>query len=320
MEHLDACLARLPDRHRAAVQWFVDHAGEDHSWPQPIPNSEGETLLASKAKGIYKPGWSRYALSVRQSLAGPYPDRDPVLRDDGTWTFSYFQENTDPSARDREYTNRGLIECWKDKVPVGVFRQVSSRPGGRYRILGVALVASWNEGYFSLEGFAPGGASRGRGPQAELDTLISSQQQSATAAGIFDPASLLDARERAVAQIVRRRGQPQFRQALLLAYGGRCAISECDAPAALEAAHIHPYRGPDTNHVANGLLLRADLHTLFDLGLIAVDSKTMNVLLASSIAETSYGALADARMRLPEQPAWHPSRDALDAHRAWAGV
>src|SRR5271155_3471993 len=42
----------------------------------------------------------------------------------------------------------------------------------------------------------------------------------------------------------------------------------------LEAAHISPYRGLQSNHPQNGLLLRADLHSLFDLGMLAVDPLT----------------------------------------------
>jgi putative restriction endonuclease len=147
-------LLRLPERHRAALSWFMDHAGGEESWPAPIKTAEGETLLAARPKGIYKPVWSEYALSVRQSLAGPYPDREPVLRSDGTWLFSYFQENRSPTDRDDEYTNRGMIACWRDGVPVGVMRQVRENPSSRYQVLGVALVAGWDGGYFFLEGFA----------------------------------------------------------------------------------------------------------------------------------------------------------------------
>ena len=55
----------LPARHRSALSWFEEHAGTVQRWPAPLSD---ETLLASKAKGIYKPRWSEYALSVRQSL------------------------------------------------------------------------------------------------------------------------------------------------------------------------------------------------------------------------------------------------------------
>ena len=85
-----------------ALRWFAMHAGQETSWPGSL--SDG-TLLASKAKGIYKPGWTKYALSVRESLGGPYSDRDPKLRPNGTWFYDYYQENTDPDQRDSEYTN-----------------------------------------------------------------------------------------------------------------------------------------------------------------------------------------------------------------------
>lgn len=89
---------------------------------------------------------------------------------------------------------------------------------------------------------------------------------------------------------------------------------------ALEAGHISPYRGPDTNQVTNGILLRADLHTLFDLGMITIDATAMRILVGPTLASTAYGALANAPLRLPRDPSLRPSRAALDAHRAWAGL
>jgi len=49
-------------------------------------------------------------------------------------------------------------------------------------------------------------------------------------------------------------------------------ISGCNVQEALEAAHIRPYSECGTNKIANGLLLRADLHTLFDLHLMSLDA------------------------------------------------
>jgi len=74
------------------------------------------------------------------------------------------------------------------------------------------------------------------------------QEQANAAAGAFSPEGILDGRERALSSIVRRPGQPEFRRKLMELYEGRCAISEFNAPEALEAAHIVPYRGPETNH------------------------------------------------------------------------
>lgn len=66
-----------------------------------------------------------------------------------------------------------------------------------------------------------------------------------------------------------RQEQPAFRRAVFAAYEGRCAISGCDVPEALEAAHL---RGRDwragQNEVKDGILLRRDLHTLYDRGLL----------------------------------------------------
>ena len=55
-------------------------------------------------------------------------------------------------------------------------------------------------------------------------------------------------------------------------YEGKCAVTGCDVPDVLQAAHIFPYMGPETNHPSNGLL-RADIHTLFDLGLIELSQR-----------------------------------------------
>lgn len=315
MEQLSDLLSRLPDRHRLALEWFVSNAEKETPWPRPLKDG---TKLASKAKGIYKPQWSQYSLSIRQSLNSRYPDREPTIRPDGTWSYFYFQENINPDERDSEYTNRGLFSCWRDAVPVGVMRQVSNEPRATYKILGLALVAGWAGGYFILEGFASDGRSRGRGNASDLSQFLAAAEANERPA--FGLQTIADARERILAAIVRRRGQPQFRQMLLAAYVGRCAITGCDATEALEAAHIIPYFGPDSDHPANGLLLRADIHTLFDIGLIAIDTATMSVLLSPGLAGTAYHTLAGAKLRLPKEESLTPSKEALDQHRVWSGL
>ena len=107
---------------------------------------------------------------------------------------------------------------------------------------------------------------------------------------------------------------------LIAAYGGRCAVTGCDAVEALEAAHIVPYRGPETNHVTNGILLRSDLHTLFDLGMVAIDTTTMTLVLDSRIANSSYMELSGTLIRVPNIVAEHPSDALLDYHRLWSGL
>jgi hypothetical protein len=127
----------------------------------------------------------------------------------------------------------------------------------------------------------------------------------------FDPDSIKDVRRRALRAIRVRRGQPAFRAALLQAYAGRCAITGCAVPDVLEAAHIVPYQDSLTNHPTNGLLLRADLHTLFDCGLIAVHPDTRRVVTSPSLQGSSYAKLASRVLRPPNDDAASPSRKAL---------
>ena len=110
-----------------------------------------------------------------------------------------------------------------------------------------------------------------------------------------------------------RRGQAGFRAALLEAYGGRCAVTGFDAVPALEGAHLRPYRGPESNHVTNGLLLRADIHTLFDLGLLAFDpSATRTVAISKLLAGTQYAELASSQLADPGQSWQRPNQEAME--------
>ncbi|WP_220472178.1 HNH endonuclease [Tomitella gaofuii] len=124
-----------------------------------------------------------------------------------------------------------------------------------------------------------------------------------------------DSREFEGRVIATRRGQPQFRKALLDAYVGRCAVTGCSAVSALEAAHILPYRGEQTNDVRNGLLLRADIHTLFDLFLITV-AEDLTIRFAPQLAGRGYDEYDGRALRLPVEGNHRPSADALAHHRA----
>ena len=134
----------------------------------------------------------------------------------------------------------------------------------------------------------------------------------------FQPAEPPDAEDdRWTLRAIRtRRGQPQFRAQLLTSYGYRCAFSTCDVPAVLEAAHIEPYGLGGTYETSNGLLLRADLHTLFDLCLLTVDAASGSLLLHPGLAGSSVAReLAGRRMRRPSS-GQAPSPVALRRHRS----
>jgi putative restriction endonuclease len=97
-------------------------------------------------------------------------------------------------------------------------------------------------------------------------------------------------------------------------------ITGCDAIEALEAAHISPYRGEEANHPQNGLLLRADLHSLFDLGLIAIEPSAMGLVLATQLEESSYAALAGIQIAIPSDPTLAASTEALKQHKSWTEI
>jgi putative restriction endonuclease len=67
-----------------------------------------------------------------------------------------------------------------------------------------------------------------------------------------------------------RVGQGVFRLAVTDAYGRACAVTNEHSLPALEAAHIRPYGEGGEHDIRNGLLLRSDLHRLFDRGYVTV--------------------------------------------------
>lgn len=73
-----------------------------------------------------------------------------------------------------------------------------------------------------------------------------------------------------------RTRQTEFRRRMVEKFGGRCPISGCDEPAALEAAHLGSKGGWRTNHT-EGILLRRDLHALLDAGKLEIIDGVVSV-------------------------------------------
>lgn len=134
----------------------------------------------------------------------------------------------------------------------------------------------------------------------------------------FDPEDVEDGRKKVLTAVVRRQGQAAFRRSLMRVYEGRCAVTGSTVEPLLEAAHIRAYLGPETNHVTNGLLLRADIHTLFDLGLIWID-EDMRIVAADRLTGTDYASLSGRKLMLPQVVACQPSGLAIGWHREIVG-
>lgn len=142
------------------------------------------------------------------------------------------------------------------------------------------------------------------------------QRQLVEAEGYFDAENIEEARQRITASIVQRQGQAEFRRKLLEAYNYQCPVTGCNAESALEAAHIIPYKGVETNYTSNGLPLRADVHTLFDLHLLSIHPKTRKVVISPELLTTSYIKYKDRPVSLPEQIAAQSDLVALAKHHA----
>lgn len=118
---------------------------------------------------------------------------------------------------------------------------------------------------------------------------------------------------RRLREVTQRQGQPEFRASLLRAYG-RCAVTGTVVPEVLQAAHIERYDGPQTNSVDNGLLLRADIHDLFDRGLLWVTAR-LKVGVHEELRDGEYGRLHGRRLHVPQAAAQQPSARRLQQHR-----
>jgi putative restriction endonuclease len=122
--------------------------------------------------------------------------------------------------------------------------------------------------------------------------------------------TMLDTRRAVMRTILARRGQRKFRDALIRRYGARCVVTGCPVMHLLEAAHISPFRDDNDNHPENGLLLRADIHTLFDLHWLAIEPGSLRVHIAPILrALAPYAELNGAQLLLPDEA--RPADEAL---------
>jgi len=120
-----------------------------------------------------------------------------------------------------------------------------------------------------------------------------------------------------------RLGQGGFRVAVIDTYDRTCAISTEHSLPVLEAAHIRPYHEGGEHDVRNGLLLRADIHKLFDKGFVTVTPEYRFLVSDRLRADYANGRVyyeLQARIReagrihLPADPALRPDPDLLAWH------
>jgi hypothetical protein len=114
-----------------------------------------------------------------------------------------------------------------------------------------------------------------------------------------------------------RVGQQRFREAMLTRFGESCAFTGPQPPGALEAAHLYLYSKTPKHDIRGGLLLRSDLHALFDRWLITIDPDTWSIQIAPELKRyPSIAALDGQPVLLPE--ALRPQRKYIEDHATTA--
>lgn len=116
-----------------------------------------------------------------------------------------------------------------------------------------------------------------------------------------------------------RLGQGAFRLAVTDAYNRECAITGGRVLPALDAAHIQSYSSGGEHEVSNGLLLRRDIHCVFDAGYLTFD-EDLRVVVSDRVRTefnngNEYRRLHGSTLRTPKNPAARPSLERLRWHQ-----
>jgi len=120
-------------------------------------------------------------------------------------------------------------------------------------------------------------------------------------------------KERVWQKIVKREGQNAFKEMLIEAYESRCAVTRVNEPAVLDAAHIRPYNGPQSNIAPNGILLSSNVHRLFDRGLLVITPDYMTMI-APRLRDGQFGDQDGKRILIPKRKADRPMPKLLLEH------
>lgn len=327
----DRACSFVPFEYVQAWEWFLREEQRGGLWDK-LPHRtnadspqypfrltiDSELFPVSRDSGIFWPGRGRvnqprektFALSVHNSKRGAYPDVPPLYLEDGTWVLKYSSQSASvENWRDQDY-NQKMINCMECGVPVGVFFATSAG----YKVLGLAFVERYEpeNSWFVLHGPVHKG-----GPDARFFPDMSYMKDAQLAAE-FSGSPASDDEKVRYALRRERIGQQRFRTQLFEAYTGRCAVSGCSVNEALEAAHIENYSGPKSQVVSNGILLRRDLHSLFDAHLISFELVRGDYQLCGSylLQHTDYATLAGSVLREPDEHRLRPNARFLEAHRA----
>lgn len=241
--------------------------------------------LINPRRGIYKPTQMRYLLSIKTVFPRPgakvwYDDQRQVHRQiyegDEAVDYAFMGQNPDVAE------NRWLREAMENAIPFIYF--LGTAPS-IYRALIPSFVLGW-----------------------DAQTL---KARIAFSADDFEskPPQTTAERRYALRQVKQRLHQASFREAVITAYRGRCALSGLREPVLLDAAHIiedkHEQLGQPV--VQNGIPLAKTHHAAFDAHLIGIDAD-FKIHVAKRILDQKDGPTLEALKRLDSNRIYLPAR------------
>jgi putative restriction endonuclease len=120
--------------------------------------------------------------------------------------------------------------------------------------------------------------------------------------------------------VLPRLGQGSFRVAITEAYQRQCALTDGKVLPALDAAHIHPYAEGGLHVLSNGVLLRKDIHSVFDAGYATID-ENFKFVVSEKVREVfdngnEYRRLHGRPLRLPSNPDAKPAIASIQWHNS----
>lgn len=254
---------------------------------RPGFNFRGQRIpLINPQRGIFKPKQMRFLLSIKTVFprAGArvwYDDQREVHRQIflGDETVDYAFMGSNPDAAD----NRWLREAMENQVPIIYFLGIAP---GRYQAMMPTFIIGW-----------------------EAQTL-----KARIAFGVPDeqavqPPETAAERRYALREVKQRLHQASFREAVITAYDGRCALSGLPEPMLLDAAHIVPDRDEWLGQpvVPNGIPLSKIHHAAFDAHLLGIDPD-YRIHVSDRLLSRNDGPMLEALKRLHQSELHLPSR------------
>jgi putative restriction endonuclease len=203
--------------------------------------------LVNPQRGIFKPQQMRFLLSIKTVFPRPggkvwYDDQREVHQQifDADETVDYAFMGQDPDVAD----NRWLREAFENRIPIIYFLGIAP---GRYQAILPAFISGWDS--------------------TALKARVAFDQGT-----IVPPENSLE-RRYALRAVKQRLHQASFREAVIFAYSGRCALSGLPEPLLLDAAHIVSDKDERLGQpvVPNGIPLSKIHHAAFDAHLIGID-------------------------------------------------